>query len=97
MHIHFQLRWLLTALLCLLSVLPARADGPDDDFRITLTELLPELRNAYQDALASDSLLLDNSVRRQELSEIIRAADEVTIMLYTQQRAIRIGGWRTGC
>ena len=85
MHIHFQLRWLLAALLCLLSVLPARADGPDDDFRITLTELLPELRNAYQDALASDSLLLDNSVRRQELSEIIRAADEVTIMLYTQQ------------
>ncbi len=85
MHIRFQLRWLLAALLCLLSVLPARADGTDDDFRITLTELLPELRNAYQDALASDSLLLDNSVRRQELSEIIRAADEVTIMLYTQQ------------
>ena len=85
MHFRFQFRWLLAALMCLLPVLPARADAPDDDFRITLTELLPELRKSYQDAQASDSLLLDNTARRQELSEIIRAADEVTVMLYTQQ------------
>ena len=85
MHFRFQFRWLLAALMCLLPVLPARADAPDDDFRITLTELLPELRKSYQDAQASDSLLLDNTARRQELSGIIRAADEVTVMLYTQQ------------
>ena len=85
MHFRFPIRWLLAALMCLLPVLPARADAPDDDFRITLTELLPELRKSYQDAQASDSLLLDNTARRQELSEIIRAADEVTVMLYTQQ------------
>ena len=85
MRTRFQLQWLLAALLCLLPVLPARADGPDDDFRLTLTDLLPELRQSYRDALASDSLLFDNNVRRQDLSEIIKTADEVTVMLYTQQ------------
>ena len=78
-------RLFLAAALLLLPVLPLHADPSDDDFRLTLTGLLPELQQSYQDALASDSLLLDNSVRRQELSEIIRAADEVTIMLYTQK------------
>ena len=85
MHFRLRFRWFLAAVLFLLSVFPAPADTPEDNFRITLTELLPELRQSYLDALASDSLLLDNNVRRQDLSEIVKAADEVTVMLYTQQ------------
>ncbi|MBR0501376.1 MAG: mechanosensitive ion channel [Bacteroidales bacterium] len=63
----------------------APAGAYADDFRVSLTELLPELKQSYEEALTSDSLLVDNSARRQELSEIVRAADEVAIMLYTQQ------------
>ena len=79
------LRLFVVAAASLMLAIPARTAVPDDDFRLTLTDLLPELQQSYREALASDSLLLDNNLRRQELSEIVRAADEVTIMLYTQQ------------
>lgn len=70
-----------------LLAVPARADEEplQDELRATLTDLLPELRQSYGQAVDLDSLLLENNARRQQLSDMIRAADEVTIMLYTQR------------
>ena len=75
------------ALAVILMAVPVRADEvlPQDKLRATLTDLLPELKEAYAEAVDTDSLLLENNARRQQLSDMIRAADEVTIMLYTQR------------
>ncbi len=75
------------ALAAFLLAVPARAEEelPQDELRATLTELLPELKESYAQPVDLDSLLLENNARRQQLSDMIRVADEVTIMLYTQR------------
>ena len=59
-----------------LLAVPARADEEplQDELRATLTDLLPELRQSYGQAVDLDSLLLENNARRQQLSDMIRAA-----------------------
>jgi small-conductance mechanosensitive channel len=84
-----RLRSLLRALAAasiLFLALPLRSAGQDNDSRATLVNLLTELKQSYEDALASDSLLVDNHDRREQLAEMVKAADEVTLMLYTQDQ-----------
>ena len=64
--------------------------NPEKDIRTSLSNLLPELKQAYTEALESDSLLVDNGSRRQELSEMIRSADDVAIQMYTQSPGFAI-------
>ena len=79
----FRSLLVLAASLCL--ALPVRAVVPEKDFRSTLGSLLEELRQSYASALESDSLLVNNVDRRERFSEVLKSADEVTIMLYTQR------------
>ena len=65
--------------------LPARAVVPEKDFQTTLNSLLQELRQSYATALESDTLLVNNRGQREQFSEVLKSADEVTIMLYTQR------------
>ena len=82
-----RLRTLLQALAAsLLLFLPLHSAGQDTDSQATLTNLLADLKHSYGEALLSDSLLVENKLRREELSEMVKAADEVTLMLYTQQQ-----------
>ena len=80
-----RLRSLLQALAAsLMLILPLRSAGQDTDSQATLVNLLADLKHSYGEALQSDSLLIENKFRREELSEMIKAADEVTVMLYSQ-------------
>ena len=69
----------------LVLALPARSADPEKDYRTTLANLLAELRQSYASALESDSLLVNNPLRREQFAEMLHSADEVTIMLYTQR------------
>ena len=66
--------------------LTARSVVPENDYRTTLNSLLYELKHSYVEALQSDSLLIDNQERRQKLAEMVKAADEVALILYTQRQ-----------
>ena len=78
-------RYLTILALTLALALPARSVVPGKDFQTTLNSLLAELRLSYATALESDSLLVNNPVSREQFSEVLKNADEVTIMLYTQR------------
>ena len=78
-------RYLAVVAVTLTLALPARSADPDKDYRTTLANLLLELRQSYSSALESDSLLVNNPARREQFAEMLHAADEVTIMLYTQR------------
>ena len=69
---------------CLLSVLTARCVVPEKDYSTTLSSLLQELKQSYASALDSDSLLVKNPLHGEQLSEMLKAADEVTLKLYSQ-------------
>ena len=79
------LRWSLTFLTVLLAALPARSVIPAKESETTLGNLLTELKQSYASALESDSLLVHNERRREQISELLKSADDVTIMLYTQR------------
>ena len=79
------LRWSLTLLAVLLSVLPARSVIPAKDSETTLGNLLLELKQSYANALESDSLLVHNERRREQVSAMLKSADDITIMLYSQR------------
>ena len=64
------LRWSLTLLAALLAVLPARSVIPAKDSETTLGNLLLELKQSYANALESDSLLVHNERRREQVSAI---------------------------
>ena len=85
LRIHSLLRYSAILLVALSLTLPARSVVPEKDFQSTLNSLLTELRQSYASATESDSLLVNNLVWREKLSEVIKNADEVTIMLYTQR------------
>ena len=78
-------RHTLVLAVALLLTLPARSVVPEKDFQATLGSLLGELRQSYASATESDSLLVNNPLRREQLAEVLKNADEVTIMLYTQR------------
>ena len=79
------LRYLAALAATLSLALPARSVVPEKDFLSTLNSLHQELRLSYASALESDSLLVNNQERRGQLSQVLKSADEVTIMLYTQR------------
>ena len=81
---HFS-RYLTILAMALALSLPARSVVPGKDFQTTLNSLLEELRQSYAAALESDSLLVNNPVSREQFSGVLKSADEVTIMLYTQR------------
>ena len=81
---HFS-RYLTILAMALALSLPARSVVPGKDFQTTLNSLLEELRQSYAAALESDSLLVNNPVSRKQFSGVLKSADEVTIMLYTQR------------
>ena len=80
-----RIRHLLLLTVAFALALPARAVVPEKDFQATLGKLLGELRSSYASAVESDSLLVNNRERRDRLSDVLKSADEVTIMLYTQR------------
>ena len=85
-----SLRYLTLAAAFLLlsaSILQAQA-GKDEG--TTLSNLLPELKLSYEEALGSDSLLVNDVSRRQAIAEMIRSADEVAVMTYTQRPGFAI-------
>ena len=84
MRIRPLFRYAILLAVPLLLALPARTVAQDKD-QATLTNLLPELRQAYAAALESDSLLVNNTAWRTQLSEMVKSADELTVMLYTQR------------
>ena len=85
MRIRSLFRSIVLLALPLVPALPARADGLEKDSKTTLANLLTELRQSYTGALASDSLMVNNGERREQLSRMVKSADEVTIMLFTQK------------
>ena len=68
-----------------LLALPARAVVPEKDFQSTLNSLLQELRQSYASAQESDTLMVNNRTQREAFDRVLKSADEVTIMLYTQR------------
>ena len=84
MRIRSFFRYAILLTVPLLLALPTRAVAQDKD-QATLTNLLPELRQAYAAALESDSLLVNNTAWRTQLAEMVKSADELTVMLYTQR------------
>ena len=65
-------------------VFPGRAAAQEKD-NSTLVNLLQELQQSYTAALESDSLLVNSNQRREELADMVKAADEVTVNLYAQR------------
>ena len=63
---------------------PARAAEPDKDYT-TLANLLQELQQSYSAVLGSDSLRADRNQRREQLIDMIKAADEMTLSLYSRE------------
>ena len=85
MRFRSLLRYLAALAATLSLALPARSVVPEKDFISTLNNLHQELQSSYASALESDSLLVNNRERREQFSQVLKSADEVTIMLYTQR------------
>ena len=85
MRIRSLFRYSALLAVTLLLALPARSVVPEKDFQTTLINLLQELRQSYASALDSDTLLVNNRAQREEFTQVLKSADEVTIMLYTQR------------
>ena len=83
-----RLRHLISFAACLavlVSVAPkAFAQNPDGDQKATLSTLLEELKTSHSTALEADSLIVDYSQHREEMAEMVKAADELTLKLYSQ-------------
>ena len=85
MRIRFFFRYSVLLAVSLLLALPARAVLPEKDFQSTLNSLLQELRQSYASAQESDTLMVNNRAQREAFDRVLKSADEVTIMLYTQR------------
>ena len=76
---------LLTVLTVLAGLaLPAHAVEPEKG-HTTLTNLLQELQQSYSSALESDSPLVNSRQRREQLVDMVKAADEMTLNLYSRE------------
>ena len=85
MRIRSLFRYAVLPAVSLLLALPARAVVPEKDFQSTLNSLLQELRQSYASAQESDTLMVNNRAQREAFDRVLKSADEVTIMLYTQR------------
>ena len=65
-------------------LLPGRTAAQEKD-NSTLVNLLQELQQSYAAAIESDSLLVNSNQRREQLANMVKAADEVTVNLYAQR------------
>ena len=82
---HFRsLRYLSVLAILLLTALPGRTVVPEKDHE-TLNNLLHELKQSYSAVMDDDSLVVKSNRLREQLSEMVKEADEVTINLYTQR------------
>lgn len=84
MRLRYTISLALAAAALLLSAPRGGAQTPDNDQKETLATLLKELKASYSDAMESDSLLTGTNQRREELAEMVQAADELTLKLYSQ-------------
>ena len=85
MRIRSLFRYAVLLAVPLLLALPARSVVPAKDFQSTLGSLLQELRQSYASAVESDTLMVNNRGQREAFDRVLKSADEVTIMLYTQR------------
>ena len=85
MRIRSLFRYAVLLAFPLLLALPARAVVPEKAFQSTLNSLLQELRQSYASAQESDTLMVNNREQREAFDRVLKSADEVTIMLYTQR------------
>ena len=85
MRIRSLFRYAVLLAVSLLLAFPARAVVPEKDFQSTLNSLLQELRQSYASAQESDTLMVNNREQREAFDRVLKSADEVTIMLYTQR------------
>ena len=85
MRIRSLFRYAVLLAVPLLLALPTRAVVPEKDFQSTLNSLLQELRQSYASAQESDTLMVNNREQREAFDRVLKSADEVTIMLYTQR------------
>ena len=85
MRIRSLFRYAVLLAVPLLLALPARSVVPANDFQSTLGSLLRELRQSYASAQESDTLMVNNRGQREAFDRVLKSADEVTIMLYTQR------------
>ena len=85
MRIRSLFRYAILLAVSLLLAFPARAVVPEKDFQSTLNSLLQELRQSYASAQESDTLMVNNREQREAFDRVLKSADEVTIMLYTQR------------
>ena len=79
----FLLRLALFSALVLPAV-PARSVTPDVETDATLSQLLQELRQTHASAVGADSILVNASQRREQLSGIVRAADDISIGIFNR-------------
>ena len=86
----FILRYLSVVTASLLLSLTVLSAQTERDRGTTLSNLLPELKQSYAEALGSDSLLVNNGARKEEVTEMIRKADEVAVMTYTRRPGFAI-------
>ena len=86
----FILRYLSVVTASLLLSLTVLSAQTERNRGTTLSNLLPELKQSYAEALGSDSLLVNNGARKEEVAEMIRKADEVAVMTYTRRPGFAI-------
>ena len=77
----------LTAGLAILlsGALKVSAQNSESKHEETLSTLLEELRATHSAAIDSDSLLVDSRIYRDQMSEMVKEADELTLKLYSQK------------
>ena len=85
MRFRFPFRYLAVLAAALTLALPARSVVPENEGHATLNNLLLELQQSCSAMTDSDSLMMGSSRLREQLSDMVRAADEVTLNLYTQR------------
>ena len=83
-----KIRHLLSLTACLALLLSGArqvfAQNPEIDQKETLSTLLEELKTSHAEALQSDSLMVDYREYREEMAELVKAADELSLKLYSQ-------------
>ena len=78
------LRYLGAIAVILLVSFPGRTAAQEKDYS-TLNNLLHELQQSSSAVLDNDSLVVNSNRLREQLADMVKAADEVTINLYTQR------------
>lgn len=84
MRLRYIISLSLAAAALLLGAPRASAQTPESDQTQTLASLFEELKAAHATALETDSLQMNAKLYREEMAEMIKAADDLTLKLYSQ-------------